>query len=170
MVRAVALLLFALSLIWQGNAARAAADCLACAKTDTTPENLKPIDVEIRSQLDFSRAVASSGGGVVKVDPVTGARQVSGNVVDLGGTAFAGSAIVTGEPGRPVRIDMPTKIVMKNAQGGEIEISNIRSNLPPAPKLDGFGKLEFAFGGDLVVRGNVTGTFRGRIPITAQYE
>ena len=145
-------------------------DCLTCNQRSARDPDHKPLTVEIRSQLDFSRAVASAGGGVVKIDPATGTRQVSGNVVDLGGSAFAGSAVVTGEPGRPVRVEMPARIAIKNASGGEIEISNIRSNLPPAPKLDGFGKLEFSFGGDLVVRGNVTGTFRGRIPITAQYE
>jgi Domain of unknown function (DUF4402) len=130
-----------------------------------------PLQVEIRTQLDFSRATTGSkGGGKISIDPVSGTRQLAGDVVDLGGSALAGTAIVTGEPGRMVRIDMPLSIRMTGTHGGAIEITNLRTNLQPGAKLDGFGKLEFAFGGDLRVDGSSTGTFRGRIPITAEYE
>jgi Domain of unknown function (DUF4402) len=130
-----------------------------------------PLQVEIRSQLDFSRAAsAGSGGGQITVDPVSGTRAFEGGVVDLGGSALAGSAIVRGDPGRAVRIDLPLSIRMSGSNGGAIEVSNLRTNLPPNPKLDSFGQLEFSFGGDLRISGNVSGTFRGRIPITAEYE
>ncbi len=130
-----------------------------------------PLRVEIRSQLDFSRAAtAGNGGGQISIDPQSGARSVDGDVVDLGGSALAGSAIVTGQPGRHVRIDMPLSIRMTGSTGGSIEISNLRTNLGPNPKLDPFGRLEFSFGGDLRISGSVAGTFRGRIPITAEYE
>lgn len=78
--------------------------------------------------------------------------------------------MVTGTPGRTVRIDIPLSIRMTGSNGGSIEISNLRTNLPPNPKLDAFGKLEFSFGGDLEIKGSIAGTFRGRIPITAEYE
>jgi Domain of unknown function (DUF4402) len=130
-----------------------------------------PLNVEIRTQLDFSRAASGgSGGGQISIDPNSGARNVAGDVVDLGGSALAGSAIVTGAPGRAVRIEMPFTIRMNGANGGAIEITNLRTNLPPGPKLDSFGRLEFSFGGDLRITGDVAGTFRGRIPITAEYE
>jgi Domain of unknown function (DUF4402) len=130
-----------------------------------------PLNVEIRTQLDFSRAASGgSGGGQISIDPSSGARNVAGDVVDLGGSALAGSAIVTGAPGRTVRIEMPFTIRMTGANGGAIEITNLRTNLPPGPKLDSFGRLEFSFGGDLRITGDVAGTFRGRIPITAEYE
>jgi hypothetical protein len=131
----------------------------------------QPLDVEIRTKLDFSRAtVAGSAGGKISVDPHSGNRSVSGDVVDLGGSALAGAAIVRGQPGRAIRIDMPASIRMTSASGGAIEIVNLRTNLPSAPRLDSYGKLEFTFGGDLLVRGNISGSFRGRIPITAEYE
>jgi hypothetical protein len=130
-----------------------------------------PLRVEIRTQLDFSRAAtAGSGGGQISIDPQNGTRSVDGDVVDLGGSALAGSAVVTGQPGRHVRIDMPLSIRMTGTSGGTIEITNLRTNLGPEPRLDHFGRLEFSFGGDLRISGSVAGTFRGRIPITAEYE
>jgi hypothetical protein len=130
-----------------------------------------PLNVEIRTQLDFSKAAtASSNGGSISIDPNSGSRQVAGDIVDLGGSALAGSAVITGEPGRFIRVDLPLSIRMSGSNGGAIEISNLRTNLPPNAKLDGFGRLEFSFGGDLSIKGSIAGTFRGRIPITAEYE
>ena len=130
-----------------------------------------PLQVEIRTQLDFSKAASGgSDGGRISIDPNSGSRQVVGDVVDLGGSALAGSAVITGEPGRSIRVDLPMSIRMSGSSGGAIEIRNLRTNLPPNAKLDGFGRLEFSFGGDLEIKGSVAGTFRGRIPITAEYE
>lgn len=131
----------------------------------------RPLHIEIRSSLDFSRATATgNNGGSIVIDPDSGARTVSGDVLDLGGSPFAGSAVVTGEPGRAIRIEMPRSIKLTSATGGAVEIVSLRTNLPPAPRLDIYGRLEFAFGGNLVLKGNVSGQFRGRIPITAEYE
>ncbi len=130
-----------------------------------------PLNVEIRTMLDFSRAAAAgSGGGQISIDPNSGMRSFDGDIVDLGGSALAGSAVVTGEPGRAVRIEMPLSVRLSGSAGGTIEISNLRTNLRPGARLDPFGRLEFSFGGDLRISGSVAGTFRGRIPITAEYE
>ena len=130
-----------------------------------------PLQVEIRTQLDFSKAASGgSGSGRISIDPNSGSRQMAGDIVDLGGSALAGSAVVTGDPGRSIRIELPMSIRMSGSGGGAIEVSNLRTNLPPNAKLDGFGRLEFSFGGDLEIKGSVAGTFRGRIPITAEYE
>ena len=137
----------------------------------SSKKNDATLHVEIRTQLDFSRATSSgSGNGQISIDPHNGDRRVIGDVIDLGGSALAGSAILTGEPGRAVKVDMPRSIRMTSSNGGAIEITNLRTNLLPNVKLDNFGKLEFSFGGDLVIKGSVAGTFRGRIPITAEYE
>lgn len=131
----------------------------------------RPLNIEIRSSLDFSRATATgANGGSIAIDPNSGMRTVSGNVVDLGGSPFAGSAVITGEPGRAIRIEMPSTIKLSSATGGSVEIVDLRTNLSPAPRLDIYGRLEFAFGGNLLIKGNVSGQFRGRIPITAEYE
>ena len=104
------------------------------------------------------------------IDPDNGSRRLEGGLIDLGGPSVAGTVAVHGEPGRAVRIDMPRSIRMVGSNGGTIEITELRTNLSSAPRLDAFGQLEFSFGGDLRVTGDIDGTFRGRIPITAEYE
>ena len=134
-------------------------------------DKTKPLNIEIRSSLDFSRATSTgASGGRIVIDPNSGARTVSGDILDLGGSPFAGSAVVTGESGRAIRIEMPSTIRLSSATGGLVEIVNLRTNLSPATRLDMYGRLEFSFGGDLLLKGNVSGQFRGRIPITAEYE
>ena len=51
-----------------------------------------------------------------------------------------------------------------------LEIANLKTNLQITPQLDASGQLTFSFGGDLNVNGDMSGKFRGRIAITAQYE
>jgi Domain of unknown function (DUF4402) len=130
-----------------------------------------PISIDITTQLDFSRAaVADKNGGNIRVDAQSGSRSVDGGLIDLGGFGLAGTAVVRGEPGRGVRIDMPPSIKMTSSTGGQIDITDLRTNLSAAPRLDSYGQLNFTFGGNVQVHGNVSGTFRGRIPITAEYE
>jgi hypothetical protein len=164
--------LFLLALIALGLAQPSGAQGLGSDPfTRDAGDKARPLNIEIRSSLDFSRATTTSGdGGQISIDPFGGTRTVSGNVADLGGSPFAGSAIVTGEPGRAIRIEMPATIRLSSASGGSMQIINLRTNLPPSPRLDVAGRLEFAFGGDLQLKGNVAGQFRGRIPITAEYE
>jgi hypothetical protein len=130
-----------------------------------------PLTVEISTKLDFSRAALSgTGGGAIELDPHNGSRHLDGAIVDLGGPALAGTAVVRGEPGRMVRIDMPVSARMTSSAGGMVEITGLRTSLTANPRLDQAGRLEFSFGGTLLVRGNASGTFRARIPITAEYE
>jgi Domain of unknown function (DUF4402) len=130
-----------------------------------------PISLEITTNLSFSRAALTSDhNGQIRIDPLTGSRQLGGGIIDLGGAALAGSATVHGEPGRAIRVEMPQTVSMSSSTGGAIEISDIQTNLSPAPRLDNFGTLIFQFGGRISVSGNVSGTFRGRVPITAEYE
>ena len=130
-----------------------------------------PISIEVTTQLDFSRAALTGrGDGNIALDATSGTKRIEGGLVDLGGYGLAGTATVHGEPGRGVRIDMPVTITMSSSTGGHIEITHLRTNLPPAPRIDGFGQLAFSFGGNVRVTGEASGTFRGRIPITAEYE
>lgn len=149
--------------------------CRLCKPIDSRPqaESVReiPLSLEISTKLDFSRAALSgSGGGAIDLDPQSGSRRVDGGMIDLGGSALAGIAVVRGEPGRAVRIDMPTSARMTSSTGGIVEIAGLRTTLSANPRLDQTGRLEFSFGGKLLVRGNTSGTFRARIPITAQYE
>jgi Domain of unknown function (DUF4402) len=141
------------------------------AGATAAPDREIPLSIEITTRLDFSRAaLAGQSGGQIDVDPLSGNRRVDGGIVDLGGSALAGTAVVRGQAGRAVRIDMPANARMTSSAGGVVEIIGLRTNLVGNPRLDQAGRLEFSFGGRLVVRGNASGTFRARIPITAQYE
>lgn len=149
--------------------------CLLCREDGkavaASQEQEIPISIDITTKLDFSRiGLTGKGSGEVSLDPTGGMRSVDGELVDLGGFPLAGQAIVRGEPGRAVRIDMPSNARMTSPTGGDVEIVGLKTDLPPAPRLDSSGRLEFSFGGRLLVRGDAFGTFRGRIPITADYE
>jgi hypothetical protein len=149
--------------------------CRLCTPSDASGQIVQqreiPISIEITTKLDFSRAALSGGGGgAIDLDPQNGSRHVDGAIIDLGGSSLAGTAIVHGEPGRSVRIEMPGRAAMTSSTGGMIEIIGLRTSLTGNPRLDSAGKLEFSFGGRLQVRGNASGTFRARIPITVEYE
>lgn len=131
----------------------------------------QPLKIEITTNLNFSRAAQSGrGSGRIAVNESNGQKRVEGQLVDLGGYAIAGSVLITGEPGQNITVDMPRKINMRSDKGGQISIYDLRTNLSPSPRLDAVGELRFSFGGDLVVDGDASGRFRGRIPITVNYQ
>jgi hypothetical protein len=163
-------ILLAIAMLCAASAADAGDDaCTTCAMGEAG-ETATELRIEIRTELNFSRATVTGRGGKIRVDPQSGSRAVDGGVIDLGGMALAGSAVVHGSAGKMVRIEMPSTVRMSNARGGALTIRNLRTNLSAAPRLDGFGNLTFAFGGDLEISGDAYGDYRGRIPITAQYE
>jgi Domain of unknown function (DUF4402) len=126
--------------------------------------------VDILSGLNFNRAAhIGKNGGQISVNS-NGSSDVRGGLADLGGYAVAGNAMLQGEPGRQVRIDLPHQVEMRTASGDTITIVNLTTNLAHFPRLDASGQLAFSFGGDLIVLGDMSGKFHGRIPITAQYE
>ena len=150
--------------------------CLLCTSNDAQVAAVAersdlPLTIEITTKLDFSRAaLPASGGGQIDLDPQSGNKRVNGGLVDLGGAALAGTAIIRGEPGRAVRIEMPHNARMTSPTGGVVELTGLRTSLMAGSRLDASGRLEFTFGGTLVVRGHSAGTFRARIPITVQYQ
>ncbi|MEH6791013.1 DUF4402 domain-containing protein [Parasphingorhabdus sp.] len=158
---------------------RSHAQCRLCADTgpsgsisgrDAGTSDI-PLRIEITTDLDFSRlAVLGSGGGRVIIDPTSGDRQIRGSIANLGGIALHGEGRLTGEPGRNVRIFLPQRIQLSAPNGAVAELERLETNLPELARLDQTGRLNFAFGGELSVRGDASGQFRGRIAITAEYE
>lgn len=131
----------------------------------------RAIQIEIVTDLNFSRAaLIGKDGGEIKITAHSSGQTSAIGVVDLGGYAMAGQVRIYGEPGRSLRIDLPNMVRMTSSNGGVIEISDIRTNLSPSPRLDTLGQLNFAFGGRLLITGTASGAFRGRIPVTAEYE
>jgi hypothetical protein len=82
---------------------------------------------------------------------------------------MVGSAVVRGEAGRAVRIELPRRIELHSLSGARIGIEDIVSDLPSAPRLDSAGSLSFRFGGRLSISDDAEGEYRGDVPITVEY-
>jgi hypothetical protein len=82
---------------------------------------------------------------------------------------MVGSAVIRGEPGRMVRISLPSRIDMHGLNGSRISIDGIESDVPASARLDSSGSLSFRFGGRLQIVGDADGDYRGDVPITVEY-
>ncbi len=150
-----------------------AAQCRLCAPgaaVETAARVARPLTIDIETALDLGRAAQGRGGGSITLDERSGARSVSGGLVDLGGMSLKATVRISGEPGRHIRVILPPSIRLSSPDGGSADVIDLRSDLPPDPVLDGSGQLSFAFGGRLVVASEAAGAFRGRIAITADYQ
>jgi hypothetical protein len=151
------------------------AQCLLCGADGASGASAArqaetPLRVEVETQLDFSRVAVGAMGGAVELDPLSGARRLSGDVVDLGGFAVTGIVTVTGEPGAAVRVILPTSVDLEGDRGRSARVSGLVTNLSAAPRLGPDGRLQFRFGGRLQIAGLDDGDNRGRIPVTVEYE
>ena len=130
----------------------------------------RPLSIQIESGIQFGRmALSGTGGGAAQIDPQTGQASVDKGMIDLGGATYQGRARVTGEPLRPVRIELPATVLLRSSDGAEARLSEFVTDLPPVAMLDANGVLEFAFGARLTSNGARGGDFRGRIRITVDY-
>lgn len=154
------------------SAAPVAADDDACdlCLGPARPADERPLHIEIESGLQFSRmAFRGRFDGGAEIDPQSGEKRVDGNMIDLGGLSYQGRARVTGEPLRPVRIELPPRVQLRSPDGAEAELSQFVTDLPPVAMLDEHGQLEFAFGARISSQGARGGNFRGRINIRVDY-
>ena len=153
-------------------AAPATADddaCELCIESAASARE-RPLVIEIESGLHFSRlGLRGKGDGGAEIDPLTGEKRVDAGMIDLGGQSFQGRARVTGEPLRPVRIELPQRVQLRSPDGAEAELTGFVTDLPPVAMLDENGTLEFAFGARLSSQGARSGNFRGRIAIRVDY-
>lgn len=159
---------FALLAVLSAESA-AAQSCALCFAAPQSPEE-RPLTIEISTGLAFSRlAVAGNDGGSAAIDPQTGAKSTGHGLVDLGGSAVQGRGRISGTPGRRVRIELPRSVTMSSTDGSTAVLTELTTDLPAWPVLDGSGTLEFSFGGRIEVHGSGGGNFRGRIPISVDY-
>ena len=148
------------------SAAPAVADDDACelCMLPLRPGGERPLQIEIESGLKFSRlALLGRDNGAAEIDAQTGEKRVDAGMIDLGGVSYQGHAIVTGEPLRPVRIELPTRVQLRSPDGAEAELTGFVTTLPPVAMLDENGVLEFQFGARLSSQNARGGNFRGRI-------
>ncbi len=129
-----------------------------------------PLHVEIETRLDLGRVAAGAMGGEVEVDPVSGTRRVRGDVFDLGGFALSGTVMVRGEPGAEVRVILPASVDLEGGHGRTARVTSLVTDLSAAPRLGPDGRLQFRFGGRLQVAALDDGDYRGRIPVTVEYQ
>jgi hypothetical protein len=137
----------------------------------TEPGRLsRPIHIDIETTLDFATAAhTDSGSGSVTLDARTGQRSFVG-LLGVGGPALRGTVTITGEPFRRIAVELPARISLNSTLGAKAEITDIRTNLSPDPRIGADGRLVFMFGGRLAVRDEAAGDFRGRIQIRAEYQ
>ena len=161
---------FLLMIVLVATPSMAPSQCRLCA-APTAPGVIaaRPLNIEIETSLDLGRAADSGRGGSIVLDERTGLRRVVG-LTDLGGVALTGRVRLTGEPFRHVRVSLPGSVRLLSPDGSGLDAVDLRTDLPPDPVLDANGRLGFAFGGRLVVKGRTSGDFRGRIPIVADYQ
>jgi Domain of unknown function (DUF4402) len=154
--------------LWGGLASTAPISALAQGGAAAP---LRPLQIDIIGDLDFGLAAQEGGfGGAIIVDPVTGARTLTGGLVSVSGSSFFGQARITGEPFAHVRIDLPSFASMNASHGGKAEITNLSADVPPVVVLDAGGVLDFHFAGRFSITRGEEGDFKGRVQITANYE
>jgi hypothetical protein len=149
--------------------AAAQSDCRLCYSDSGKPGE-RPLTLEIFADLNFAKlALTGREGGSAEVDAASGSKRTGGAVMNLGGMAVTGRGRVTGEPLKEVRIDLPQSVPMTAPDGGTAELTGFSTDLPSHPTLDANGELTFSFGAKLVLRSGRGGNYRGRIPITVDY-
>jgi hypothetical protein len=161
----------AIALVSAAPSAADEPDCLACLDPEPAASGVAaPLRIEIENGLQFSRmALRGRTDGEALIDPLTGDKRVGANMIDLGGLSYQGRARVTGEPRRPVRIDLPASVKLRAPDGAEAELTDFVTDLPPVAMLDDYGQLDFSFGARITTRGARGGNFRGRIAIRVDY-
>jgi hypothetical protein len=166
-----ALLAAAVALVaieWPANA-----QCRLCNTPTTSRDEPKAADqvrLEIETSLNFDRLILfgeGDGSAVIRPD---GSRAAQGSVADIGPRAMVGTAVIHGEPGRIVRVELPRRIELYSLSGGRIAFDEVASDLPSLPRLDAAGNLSFRFGGRVEIVGDADGDYRGDLPITVEYQ
>src|SRR5690606_35491517 len=159
----------AIALSSAASVAAGTSSCELCLGSEARGAE-RPLHIVLESGLQFSRlGLVDRFDGGAEIDPRTGEKRVDGNMVDLGGMSYQGRVRVTGEPLRPVRIELPSRVQLRSSGGGEAELSDFVTDLPPGATLNENGVLEFSFGARLSSRGALGGDFRGRVAIRVDY-
>ena len=147
------------------------APCSLCQPVGDSKDSkpATPVSLAVEVNLNFDRLVlAGVGGGSAELGP-DGVRNVTGSITAISARAMVSEVVIRGEPGRHVRIELPRRIELRGYSGGSIRLESLRSDLPQMPRLDGSGQLRFRVGGVLHLSGDISGDFRGDVPIEVDY-
>ena len=170
---ALKLLPMALAAATLAAASPALGQCRLCDKPTTALTQSSEdagLELQIQTNLDFDRLiVGGSGQGAALVRP-DGSTAAQGAVGMISPRAMVGSALIHGESGKVVRVELPRRIDLYSTSGdGRITVDDVTSDLPSLPRLDSAGNLTFHFGGRVTVTGDADGDYRGDLPISIEY-
>jgi Domain of unknown function (DUF4402) len=144
--------------------------CRLCYGDSAAKPGERPLTIEIWTDLNFSKlALTGRQGGSAELSATGGEKRTTGELVDLGGIPVTGHGKITGVPLREVRLELPDTVEMSTPDGGQARLAQFTTDLPPHPQLNANGELEFSFGARLIISGGRAGNFRGRIPISVDY-
>lgn len=133
------------------------------------PVEKVPVAIQVETSLEFDRVILTgAAGGIARLGP-DGSRSTSGALAPMTGRTMNGEVLIRGEPGRAIRVDLPSRIDLFGYAGGTLTISRVTSDLAGMPRLDARGELRVRFGGELFVSGDAEGTYRGDVAITVDY-
>ena len=148
------------------------APCQLCSATPSDLTNARPVAplrLQVETRLDFDKIVfAGQGNALIALSP-DGVARLSGAASAAGARAMPGSVLVRGEPGRAVRVDLPSQVILFGEGSGTISIDSLTTDLPAFPRIGDDGTLSFRFGGVLRLSGDSDGAFRGTIDIVVDY-
>lgn len=133
----------------------------------------KPIKVMQRQDLDFGTVASSvSTGGTVVINASTGAKSVTGGVVDLGGAHGRAEFRVTGDKNTAYTITLPTSITINAATGpGTATIDTFVSDPSSPAVLPNNGQQTVFVGATLTVGANQPPeTYSGSFDIIVEYQ
>jgi hypothetical protein len=150
----------------------APAQCRLCSTPTTTRDESQAADkiaLDVQTSLNFDQLVVDGGGTGSAIIRPDGSTQNIGAVTDISRRAMVGTVVLHGQPGRTIRVELPSRIVLHSIGGGAITFDDVISDLPSVPRLDESGALTFRFGGRLHITGDADGQYRGDLPITAEY-
>ena len=150
-------------------AAAGSAQAADTATATASAELVTPITVSKTADLDFGRLSSGAAGGTSVVS-AAGARSVTGDVVEEGGTVSAASFDVTGSTGLGYDITLPTSISITSG-GDSMTVNAFTSDKAGnAGTLTG-GTDSFSVGGTLTVAASqATGTYTGTFDVTVAYQ
>lgn len=151
----------------------AEAQCRLCDKPTTArgdSSSSGDVELEIQSGINFDKLVLVGDGLGQAVIRPDGSSTAAGIVANVSPRAMVGTAVVHGEPGRTIRVELPPRIELYSLTGARITFDDVASDLPTVPRLDATGMLSFRFGGRVTITGEADGQFRGELPITVEYQ
>lgn len=151
----------------------ARAQCRLCESPTTSAvtvhDEATALRLEVITKLDFDRLILLGEGRGSALVSAKGVTRASGSVAAVSGRAVVGELLIRGEPGRTVRLELPTSIVLFGMRGGTIRIDSLDHDLGSGPTLDSNGELRVRLGGEIQISGDVDGDFRGDIPVFVDY-